>query len=278
MWRERALLFREIGREGGEYLSTPSGIVSKLCPRLDPAELLAAGRLVKDSRTVTAGINGGYFIKRYNRKSLWNSLKRVFQLPRAKRCLAGALKLEKAGIPTPHVLYADRSFLVTESLGGSMEEFSLCVHREWTMDFVPTLVKMHEEGIFHGDLSLRNIYRTKEGFFGLIDLDSVVLYPGKVPLRRQIGEMARLVSSYCLLSRIADAEGALENFLKKHEEAGGPVLPREKVLKKVRYYIGKTDMRWLKDVSDPEKTGEEKKHLMKHPGKGEVFHDRNPSS
>ncbi|MBO4303438.1 MAG: hypothetical protein J6A21_02520 [Lentisphaeria bacterium] len=247
MWRERGLLLRKVVHDGERYLSTPSGIVSKHCPGLDPAGLLAGADIVKDSRTVTAGINGKYFIKRYNRKSFWNTLKRFFLSPRSLRCLAGALKLEEAGILTPQVLYADDSFLVTESLEGDTEELFLCFRREWTMDFVPTMAKMHEEGVFHGDLSLRNIYRTKEGRFGLIDLDGIVLYSGKVPLGRRIGEAARLISSYCLLSRIADAEGTLESFLTTYEEAGGPVLPREKVMKKVLDYIRTTDMSWLEE-------------------------------
>lgn len=62
--------------------------------------------------------------------------------------------------------------------------------------------EMHREGVYHGDLNLKNILIRPEGG-GLkayvIDLDKASLYPREVPARKARANLARLRRSVCKL-------------------------------------------------------------------------------
>ena len=62
-------------------------------------------------------------------------------------------------------------------------------------DLLEMLIRLHRGGFYHGDLNYRNLYRTADGRFGLIDLDAMQLYPGLVPFRLRMKELARIISS-----------------------------------------------------------------------------------
>ena len=140
------------------------------------------------------------FIKICRRNSIWKILKRKFCFPRPYRCLAGALRLKELQIPTPEVWYASRYELVTELLGEGNS--FLNVKPEKVELLLDLIVRLHWGGVVHGDLNYRNMYRTEEGEFGLIDLDAVRLYSGTVPFRFRMKELGRLISSGMVFCRI----------------------------------------------------------------------------
>lgn len=247
MYWERRRILRDLLKKENKYIQKGSKLLKKGQGELDACALLSKSTLVKDSRTVTAGILNGLFIKKYNTKNFYKAFKRFFQYPRSRRCLIAASILEKLHILTPEVLYSDRYYLITKALEGKITDIFICYHPEKVFDFAPLLAHLHENGFYHGDLSLRNIYSLPDGKMGVIDLDGVILYSGKVPVRKRIAECARLISSGCLLLQTENVEETAEKILKSYEEASTTPLPFEKVIKEAKILMKKTDMSWMKN-------------------------------
>ena len=247
MWTEKDKIIKDIKATPEKYGTEKGRIFRKDCKGIDCTELLETGKILKDSHTVTAAVNGEYFIKRYNTKNFWKKLKRLLQFPRSFLSFAAAVKLSENNIPTPEALYADRFFLVNSLLPENLLYPVLFTKPEQILYFAVVLARMHNNGIYHGDLSLRNIYLTKEGRFGLIDLDGARLYKGMVPENMRTADIARFVSSYCLLAqRDNDVETSMEKFLSLYEKTAGTVIPRNKLASKIAILMKKTDMKWLK--------------------------------
>ena len=160
-----------------------------------PEQLLDSDQILKNSRSVVSGFDHdrSCFVKVYRKNGFCRTLKRLLLYPRSRRCLAAALELRRIGIETPAVLLASRYCLITEVLT-SVQYLTECPER--ARELVPLLAKLHDSGIRHGDFNLRNIYRTPDGKFGLIDLDGSRLYDGEVPRKVRFLELARLISSY----------------------------------------------------------------------------------
>ncbi|MEG1980337.1 MAG: lipopolysaccharide kinase InaA family protein, partial [Victivallaceae bacterium] len=70
--------------------------------------------------------------------------------------------------------------------------------------------QLHQHGICHGDLSLRNIYYRNAGLpeefaakdFGLIDLDGAHNHASPLSLTARRGEAARIISSFVKLAQV----------------------------------------------------------------------------
>ena len=248
MYLKSMLIFRRCLKSTPLYRREHDKYIHVSHPTLDPDELLANSTLLKDSRTVTAGTAGNFFIKRYNTKNFWKKLKRSFQYPRSYRCLAGSILLRETGILTPEVFYADRQYLVTEKLENFSPDLFLSSHPEKCLDFAPALRKLHDSGFFYGDLRVRNIYGTENGSFGLIDLDSILFCssPEGLPQRKRIKETARVISSAILLPRKEETEKFMEEFLRNYSLNKDDILDRKVLMEEILLYIKKTNMDWCK--------------------------------
>jgi len=192
MLRELITTLMDCRRTDGAYLFGKGRFVKRGFAA-DPKFELTKCRMIKDSETVTAGVSYGLFIKRYNRKGLWRTLKRSIQLPRSYTCLAAAIHLENTAIATPTVFLASRFYLITEAL--PPETKYLDKYPDLTETAVPTIAKMHNAGLFHGDLNLRNLYYLN-GQYGFIDLDSARLFSKGISRSLRRMELARFISSY----------------------------------------------------------------------------------
>ncbi len=224
---------------GSDYSFTDGGF-----RRIDPAgepydreALLANAQIVKNSRSTTAGLTGGMFLKRYNRRSWWHEWKRRWQLPRPWRCLAAAVYLEQRGFVTPRVLWASRHWLITEPVAAG----SCFLDREQPLPGPETavfLARLHRAGVWHGDVSLRNLYRTGAEF-GVIDLDGTRLFPAGVPERYCRKELARLISSWMICARRAqwefDAAKIIDEFCRAYKNGGGLALHDAQLERRVHY-------------------------------------------
>ena len=157
-------------------------------------------------------------MKYYRPRGPLHGLKRLFQLPRPFRCLAGALHLQRLGIPTPEVLWAERrreglltihEYLITAPLPAEAMSVSRLVETSPELLSQPLLkalaeltAALHDSGMEHGDLSLRNLYLLNAGDAavapvpGVIDLDGCRFYRNGVPQRQRCREAARILSSY----------------------------------------------------------------------------------
>ena len=221
----------------GEYIFRDGTYLRKEgSPVTAPAILLSGGSILKNSRSVVSVLDAEkkFFVKHYRKNGLWRTLKRLLQFPRAWRCLGAALLLEETGLKTPRVLLASRFYLVTEVL--PPEAVFLTELPEAMFDFIPSLAQMHEAGLSHGDLNLRNLYKQGEDF-GLIDLDSARWIEGGVPTRERIRELARLVSSYLKQTGLAQekAQAVIEKSAELYRQETG-FQPYGKILiERVKY-------------------------------------------
>ena len=186
----------------------------------DAEALLQQSDLIKNSRSTTAGIfvvNGReFFIKRSNVNSFSERLRRIGRLSRAERNMQMAAELEKIGILTPKVYMALRtgawflpgaSYLITDYFPGAMTVSDnlaeLCATPEkWqkTVEGLTGIVlKMHQNGIEHGDLKLCNLMAVKQpgGDFrlGVFDLDGSVKRAAACSNKVRASDLARMISS-----------------------------------------------------------------------------------
>ncbi len=237
----RADGFSGLLREGWEFSSAPEMFLERLD---DPAS-----HICKDRPKVKAVLADGYFLKRYNTLGFFNALRRAFRPPRPMRVLKAARRLQEIGLPTPEVFAALRKkrfgvpqcdYLVTAELpAGSRSGMLFTDHCDFLPGAVEMMVRMHSAGIEHGDLNVRNLFCTKEGEWGVIDLDGAVLYQHAVPFKRRRRELARLVSS--ILRRIPeqhplDRAVILDIFAEKYQELSGIDL-RGKALEARTHYL-----------------------------------------
>ena len=206
----------------------------------------AGMRLCKARSRGRAVRGNGVFLKEYVYRSLWDKFRRRFMTPRPFVSLAAARRLEALGIPTPHVLAAARGIapdgalhdlLVTsefppgvcfgDKTAAELGEKRAALARE----LVPLVFRLHENGFLHGDLSLRNWYRTPEGKWGLLDLDGAVVGSRRASKARRTDELARLASS-CFVCATRPEDGAAEltrfirDFFDEYARQGGAVSPR----------------------------------------------------
>ena len=236
-------IFHRVIKNTPHYVRHKGKYIHNACGDLDPEELFSKCTILKDSGTVSAGIYEKFFLKRYNKKKFWKRLKRALQYPRANRCLAGSILLRQNGFLTPETYYADRQYLVTETLEKFSPDLFLSAHPEMIHEFAATLRQLHDKGFFHGDLSLRNIYKSGKNSFGLIDLDSILFYPSRsgVPQKKRIKEIARVISSAKLLSGMDDLDLLTDSFLAQYDPAQSTPIDRKKLMKEILLYIRKTN-------------------------------------
>lgn len=173
---------------------------------------------------------GGVFLKEFVYRSFWERLRRRFMPPRPFTALAAARRLAELGVPTPRVLAAARGIapdgaihdlLVTEELprevcfGDAAAKLPGADRFALALELVPTVARLHDGGFCHGDLSLRNWYRTPGGAWGLIDCDGTTLSAAPLSVRRRTEELARLASScFTAAPDPADDREVLRKFLR----------------------------------------------------------------
>ena len=154
-------------------------------------------RILKNGRTVKAGLvtlpsGEKLFLKRYNRKSFFHTLKNVFKISRARDVWRKSYAAELRGLNVPRpVAYMEersfgvlkRSYVVSEFIDGARLGSVIEAGRGGTRaehgsgEFFRYLGKaigeMHRLGFFHGDLKWSNIL-VKEGIrpvFYFTDID-----------------------------------------------------------------------------------------------------------
>ncbi len=195
-----------------------------------------AGMKLCKSRSRGRAVCGrGVFLKEYVYTSAWERFRRRFMAPRPFVSLAAARRLEELKIPTPRVLAAARGvspngdirdLLVTAELAAEVR-FGDRIASELgegrvglARELAPVVVRMHEVGMVHGDLSMRNWYRLPDGAWGLIDLDGAKVSRGRVSDRARTDELARLASS-CFVcgTRADDGVEDLLKFIRAFSEA-----------------------------------------------------------
>lgn len=237
---------------GGDYSFSDGVWFRPDCawPPEEAARRLAAASPAKLGSSVTACVDGKYFYKRYNPRGWFYNLKRRLQTPRPWRCLAAAAVLTRGGIATPEVVWASRSLLVTRAL--PPEARTLDKARPLPgAELAAFLARIHAAGVYHGDMSLRNIYRAGDDF-GVIDLDAARL-DGPTPQEKR-RDLARLISSWLRTAgeegwRLPDRAGIIACFEEHYRRAGGAALAGKALSRRVDYLAGRVRRNWKKPRS-----------------------------
>ena len=181
----------------------------------DPAALLTLpddpAKCCKRGRTVQAAADGTFFVKRFCHRNLWKSFCHIFKARRPEICLRSAAHIAAGGIDTPQVFAALRKYrrglpqfdyLITQDISSSaVFADKMPLSAELAEKLVILLADLHRMGVEHGDVSLRNLYCTVSGSWGVIDLDNCRIFSGSLPPERRIRELARLASSFLKLTQ-----------------------------------------------------------------------------
>lgn len=212
---------------------------------LDEAET----RLCKNSRKIRAGLNRFGFIKRYNSRGFFYSLRHSLTLPRPYRVLATAIRLQEYEIPTPEVFGAitlrnnflpNTAWLLTAPLSVAEQECHKLAaefadgspYLQFVSGATAMLVKMHSACVEHGDLNLRNLFCRKSAVgvysgWGVLDLDGSEVFADELPISHRQRELARLISSFLRYVKTAAPERLPErkkvtgDFVRKYRELSG---------------------------------------------------------
>lgn len=237
-WRSRLSKCREHGKRfhrlcAGSYRGwiRTSWDHPSLRTRLEnPNDLFQSERtlVVKDTPTTSVAcyldpeLPGPIFMKRYNRKSLWERFKNLFRRSRAVRVWRSAFALEILGIPTPEtVCMLERrigpilleSFVFTAWIpdGIGLDDFyreryghahlsasELEEKRILEIAVARLFRDLHSNRISHGDLKGRNIILdpSQPAPFApsFVDLDAMSLHPVRFR-RSRINDLSRLLFS-----------------------------------------------------------------------------------
>ena len=179
-----------------------------------PSTTVACGRLPD------AGLK--FFIKRYNRKSIWERTKNLFRRSRSMKVWRSGFALELLGIPTPEPVCAIEkrrgpflleSFILTEWVeeGIGFDDFyrercspdaanplSAQDRRSLEREIARLFRRLHAHGISHGDLKGRNVLLDPHAPAPfdprLVDLDAMRLRPVRFQ-RERINDLSRLLFS-----------------------------------------------------------------------------------
>ncbi len=192
----------------------------------DPYAAMAKGRLLKDGNTATVALvdspAGPLVIKRYNIKSMWHRLSRMFRQTRAWTSWANAHRLEFLGINTvkPVALIEERfgplrgrAYFITEYLDGP--DATVLAEREdpspEIVSIVELLKSLSAAGVTHGDLKASNFLLASHGAV-ILDLDSMREHRDPVEKKRaEVKDLDRFLknweSSPQMVERFSDLLG-----------------------------------------------------------------------
>ena len=201
----------------------------------EPAADFDAGKaqICKVGSKITSAIAGEIFVKCYFYKGFISRFRHLFRASRAKVCVDCALAVQQAGVETPSpkgylrergFLLPRRDFLFTEVLAPGtlyMPDFLLRSPEEAIKKITACVVRLHQAGIQHGDLSLRNLYLTSSNEAGVIDLDGSKRFPAPLTVKRRTLEMARVISSAAKIMDSISLDRFKELFLAEYKGLSG---------------------------------------------------------
>jgi serine/threonine protein kinase len=117
-------------------------------------------------------------LKKYFIRNISDFFKSLFLPTRAKRAFKAGQMLIENGFLTPPMVACGRKFLMTMEITNSTQLFKLLAtlpaekKKKMIEQFAQTIGKMHNKGIFHGDLRLGNILVKENENFEFYFLDN----------------------------------------------------------------------------------------------------------
>lgn len=234
----------------------------------DCEKYLGMSELLKDSRSTKAGIvkledGTEVFIKRYNNKGFFHTLKYIFRETRAFHSWHMAWCYELNGIPTPRPLATiakrktgilESAYLIVKSVPDLIPALDFCrillddveLLRKYSDSVCSMFANMHHAGIRHGDTKFSNIYvrKTKEGYsFGLWDLDGGEIFNKPLDNDFRAAELARTISSYAdiaeRLGKAVETADVMEFFINSYYLHSGIFINKRNIAAKIDKYLKK---------------------------------------
>lgn len=167
----------------------------------DPDRFFETGSVLKKGRTTQTSrvefADGVYFLKRYNCKGWFYSLRNAFRRSRAVRSWHAAWELRERGVPVPEPILCleerrfrllKRSYLLSEfvedarTLASVWPELQSEARRDLLSRLAIVLGRMHRAGAIHGDLKWSNILVSqgpRERALVLCDTDASRILPSQ---------------------------------------------------------------------------------------------------
>lgn len=228
-------------------------LIADVCLKLSKEKALKAGH-----STQVYLLPDGVLCKRYLLGSFGKRFRYIFK-SRSRLCLRLASRLAEAGLMTPQVIasFRYRSFILPSAdyliqelvpdtrafFGDKIPDLPPDEQLKYLYLAVEYLKKMHSAGMIHGDASFRNFYFDNSSCrAGVIDLDGGGFSRS---LRRQIRDLARVVSSFAIVTqRKAEIDTLIELLIRQYDT---PWIKKFEFQKKLRQkaaeYLKKTRLR-----------------------------------
>ena len=201
----------------------------------EPVALFDAGlaKILKTGSKITSAAAGDLFIKCYFYNNLFSRLRHLFRLSRAESSFYSALAILKTGVPTPEPLgylreksfiFPCRDFLFTRALPAETVFMHTLVRQspeEVIEKLTDCITVLHQNGIEHGDMSLRNFYLAPSGQAGVIDLDGCRVSRRALSFKKREAEMARVISSAAKVTDLFSLSEFRERFLEAYQKRCG---------------------------------------------------------
>ena len=201
----------------------------------EPIALFDTGqvKILKIGSKITSAAAGDLFIKCYFYNKFLSRLRHLFRSSRAKGSFYSALAILKTGVPTPEPLgylrekkfiFPCRDLLFTQALPSEtvfMDSFVQKSPEETIEKLTDCVVLLHENGIEHGDMSLRNFYLAPSGKAGVIDLDGCRICRRALSFKKREAEMARVISSAAKVTDLFSLSEFRERFLEAYKKRCG---------------------------------------------------------
>ena len=109
---------------------------------------------------------------------------------------------------------------------------------------LPMIAMLHQSGIAHGDLNLRNIYRTADSSVpasaGVIDLDGCSWKSSPLPVAVREHELARLISGFCKICGGFSCADVVDAVLEAYGRLCKVQCGKEKILRRAGYLLHRT--------------------------------------
>ena len=228
-------------REGLEAYMSPERLLMDRETGKDGSRFYGRGRLA----AVRLDDGGNALVRHYRHGGMLRHLTGgVFCAwpPRPFKELAITEEARHRGVPTVEILAACvdkvfgpfyRGWLVTRELEGARDLWAVVQDdrledgsKESLLESAArTVRRMHRQGVYHGDLNLKNILVRREAGklkSYIIDFDQARFFPGEVPAAKAQGNLARLLRSIAKLDpqRLYLSGSDWDRFVAFYREAG----------------------------------------------------------
>ncbi|MBO5791366.1 MAG: hypothetical protein J6S54_02715 [Lentisphaeria bacterium] len=190
-------------------------------------------RVCKSSSKITSAVTEEVFIKCYFYHTLWSQVRHKLRVSRAKHSTLCALAVKKAGVPTPApwgffreygVMLPIRDYLFTEVLPRNtcyLDQYICDAPEEAAGKIVACMILLHNNGIEHGALGVRNMYIAESGATGVIDLDGCRLSKNPLSTSARIREAARVIASAAKKNTALSLDEFKKIFLELYRKNSG---------------------------------------------------------